>query len=63
MLGRRLNDKKQNNWAINKTKVKDAGQHVARLKWNSAGITMDKRTIWGLTQQWRSMHGNKRHKI
>lgn len=31
ILGVKLKKLQQNNWATNKTKVKDAGQHVNRL--------------------------------
>ncbi|CAG9826203.1 unnamed protein product [Diabrotica balteata] len=34
MLGVRLIDKKTNKWIRSKTKVKDAGEHAAKLKWS-----------------------------
>ena len=50
MLEVGLKDKKQTNWIKNKIKVKDAGQHVARLKWNFTGITLDKGAIAEIPQ-------------
>lgn len=63
MLGVKLRDRKTNEWIRSKTKVKDAGEHAARLKWSFAGHNArlkDKR--WNNEiQQWRPWLG-KRHR-
>lgn len=61
MLGVKLKDKKQNNWIRNKTKVKDAGQHIARLKWSFAGHNArQKDNRWNTAiQQWRPWMGKR----
>ncbi|CAG9829415.1 unnamed protein product [Diabrotica balteata] len=41
MLGVRLIDKKTNKRIRSKTKVKDAGEHAAKLKWSFAGHNAD----------------------